>query len=173
MPPDATAALAQLGEPTQINNADANAANPIDLILTEDGMCNYVSPEGKACGEPRVKKDRDQARHWITCHMNKELTCIEAGELEMSNARIITTEAKKAVAALYQSSCPVTRCESTVLFTRKDALVRHMLICAKRHKIQLSRRKANKQARKRMEVFHQPSEFGRGYLGAVQRIHQA
>ena len=160
-----------------INNADESAAEnivrPIDLILTENGRCNYVSPDGKACDQPRVKADRDQARHWITRHLSKELKSIEADKRVMSKARIITTPAKMEVAKLYRTLCPVEGCECKTWFTRQCSLVRHMETCAEQHNIQLSRVEANELARDIMEVVCQPSEFGNGYLGAVWRIHQA
>ena len=180
--PDATVSLKQLdGSTRHVNHVKRPVAEdtlrPLDLILTEDGRCNYISPKGEACGRVRVKEDRYQARHWLTHHAMKELSQIECHKLDMSEATIINTEAKVNAAKKYKTRCPLScphkRTRTADSFVRHYCLVRHMVRCAKRQNIELSKINANKWARENMEVCRPSREFGSGYLAAVWRIHHA
>ncbi|KAF8461141.1 hypothetical protein JB92DRAFT_3103191 [Gautieria morchelliformis] len=49
------------------------------------------------------------ARHWLTCHAVKELKQIDNHEIEMSQAMVITTDARKREAIHYESRCRFRR----------------------------------------------------------------
>jgi hypothetical protein len=145
----------------------------MDLIVTPDGVCTYVSPEGKRCA---ARQDRHQARHWFTCHVIQELKQIESNKLMMMNARIITSEARMRVATEYKTRCPFIFCEltrSTGFFVREDTLARHMVHCADKKGLKVSRDWALWWAWENMEVLRNSEEFGNGYLAAIWRIHRA
>jgi len=97
------------------------------------GRCRYISPQGKPCTR-KVKDKRglkDCARHWLASHMQKELADIEAGELSMKKATILTTRSKQKAAERYRVYCPYDKCNTPEKFyIREDALVRHMGRCA-------------------------------------------
>jgi hypothetical protein len=176
VPQGATVALEKLGNSIQVNDRQASRAEGlrlVDLILTWDGRCNYISPEGEACSQARLKADRDQSRHWIVCHAMKEAELIETGELEMANANIVNTEARMNIAAQYKIKCPFSFCKGIGpkgWVVREDSLKRHVLRCAKRHNIPLSDDAAKALVDASMDLDSVPR---RGYLGAFLRIHQA
>ena len=184
MPPAATVVLEQLDASTRhVDHVKQPAAEhiltPLDLILTEDDRCSYVSPEGEACGTKRVKESRYQARHWITCHAMEEVSQIERHHLDMAKAKIITTEQKMKTAIEYRTWCPLclqtshTKTGPQDFYVRDDSLVRHMVGCAKKRNVELSRTNANEWVRKNMGVFRPHREFRSGYLAAVWRIYHA
>jgi hypothetical protein len=105
--------------------------------------------------------------------MMKEAELIETGQLEMANAKILNTNARMNVAAEYKVKCPFTFCKGIgpkCWVVRDDSLSRHILRCAKRHNIPLTKDTATALAHASMEV---GGVFRNGYLRAVWRIYQA
>ena len=85
------------------SNQKQNTQTPLDLILTEEDRCSYVSPEGEACGTKRVKENRYQAQHWFTCHAMEEVSQKERHHLDLAKAKIINTEARLKTATEYRT----------------------------------------------------------------------
>jgi hypothetical protein len=166
VPPTETVALNQLGGNTTEHVEGTAGLRPIDLILTDDGRCNYISPEGKPCARRRLKQDRYQARHWLTCHVMREVDQVQYNQLDFRNAYVIKTEARMRAAIKYKTWCPL--CTSTDYFVRDDTLTRHMKNCSGG---KVSRSRANRWARENM--LFGVGEFSNGYLTAVWRIHHA
>jgi hypothetical protein len=105
------------------------------MMLAGDGSCNYVSTDGKACGE-KMQRRRDTARHWVTIHAMKELELIESNDLDIARALIISTEAKKRVAGEYIVHCPLSFCKNASkaekYHVREEPPIHHMNSCVKR-----------------------------------------
>ena len=101
-------------------------------IYQTSGRCNYVSPQGDRCPNKMMTK-RDSARHWLAVHMRSELEGIEAGEMTMAQASIITTHAQQRAANRYKVYCPLSEgCNiPNRFFIRKDRLMRHIAVCAR------------------------------------------
>ena len=99
---------------------------PADFILTEDRFCGYISPEGQLClKDLRDKNDKLVARHWFTCHAMHEVKDILRKTLDLKNATIINTEAKRRVAESYLVQCPLCK-NPNVLYVRNDSVIRHL-----------------------------------------------
>ncbi|KAF8489494.1 hypothetical protein JB92DRAFT_3148051 [Gautieria morchelliformis] len=105
--------------------------SPMNLIANT-GKCNYVSPEGELCGvSPRSGRNRDLAKHWLTCHAMRELEKIEYGHIEMSQATIITTQARMLVATRFRIRCPHSPCRKpTCYYVRPEGLAEHLTTCS-------------------------------------------
>jgi hypothetical protein len=103
-----------------------HSASIMKMILTDDGACNYVSTDGKVCGQ-RMEYNPHRPRHWFTRHAMEELKLIESNDLDMARARIIRTEARKRAASEYIARCPF--CETGVYFVRKESLIVHVNRC--------------------------------------------
>ena len=104
-------------------------------ILTEEGKCNYVSPEGKPCDIVGSREGRSQARHWLILHAVKEATDIRANTLTMAQATIITTEARQNAALAYITECPIGQCQKkgrTRSHVRPEEMRKHLESCSKK-----------------------------------------
>jgi len=147
-----------------------------DIYLTEDGRCNYVSETGKECGE-KIGRNKYGARHWLTKHAMKEVELIERGKLNMRRATIITTPEKMEMARVY---CCFSQCRKRrpkTCFIRPDAVDRHLVQCAERYDMAMSRKDVKVWIRKNMELKrHTPKstfEWQNCWEAAIWRIYQA
>ena len=195
VPQDGTVALEQLGGtpagmktphmtvssttatriPSQPHSA--TTTTPIELILTGDNRCNYVSPNGEPCKTNMAsKKNSTVARHWLECHAIKELKAVRSRKLPMSRATIINTVAKKLVAERYIATCPLKTClrkgTSRAIFPRKDtySLVRHMSSSRLHMDMPMSRARAEEWALTNLAIQTTSNEFASVYEEAVWRI---
>ena len=99
---------------------------PADFIPTEGGFCGYINPEGLMCLKNLTKQNEGSiARHWFTRHAMGEVQDILRKTLDLENASIITTEAKRRVAELYLVQCPLCK-NPDVLYVRNDSVIRHL-----------------------------------------------
>ncbi|KAF8511361.1 hypothetical protein JB92DRAFT_2934727 [Gautieria morchelliformis] len=185
--PAGTAALAQSdGSPrrhparqTRVSSAAPRRRTRFDLLdpialIVADGICTYVSPQGVVCSKTPTRY-RDIAKHWLT-HVMWEMEEIERGRLEMSQAAIINTEARRVVAHKFGKRCPRLLCTHSTYYVRPEALAAHLKTC--RAGLDLpppSYEVANQMARERMReiVRYDPQVFGNGYDGAVWSILHA
>jgi hypothetical protein len=144
------------------------------MILTDDGTCNYVSPDGKVCSQ-RINYGPHRPRHWFTLHAMEELKLIESNDLDMARARIITTEARKLVASKYIARCPFCETVRGVYFARKESLIIHMNRCVE---IENKRRTADRKISASEWVDSNMPEYDRGefkneYEAAIWRLMHA
>jgi hypothetical protein len=101
-PPTATVALEQLKgrlrpminptphetvpQPSISSRRRTYATSPTDLILTDKGICNYVPPDGEACGM-NMSKISAHPSALVTHHAMKEMDCIDISRPVLSIAR--------------------------------------------------------------------------------------
>ena len=110
-------------------SAEMNSMELRSLIMPQDGRCKYISPGGKPC-QSQIKDKRSQARHWLNCHVMKEVRAIRSKKLDMSQASVVNTTARYEVAMEYATFCPLCpETESKWFFVRPDSLIRHLRQC--------------------------------------------
>ena len=176
----------QLGRSSDhVQESQKNRKELLRSILTEDGRCNYVSPEGKPCDFVGRQPDRSQARHWLIVHAMNEAVEIEAGRLTMGQATIVTTEARKDAVLVYATKCPVGACrksEREKCFVRLEELLRHVSSCSKRHARKHGRngwpseeveKWAKTWAKEHMQLAHRSRKRESPYYEAVRSILDA
>ncbi|KAF8484192.1 hypothetical protein JB92DRAFT_2837055 [Gautieria morchelliformis] len=150
---------------------------PIDLIV-RDGKCNYVSLQGEVCGETSsCQRNGDIAKHWLTRHAMWEMRRIEEGQIALSQANIINTEARMHVANRFRSRCPNPCCRNpTCYYVRPEALTEHLTTCSAGPYLPPRSREAAKQLARELlaEIVQYDRElFRNGYEAAVWRILHA
>ena len=163
----------------------ANRKELLRSILTEEGRCNYVSPEGKPCDFIGRQPDRSQARHWLIVHAMNEAVEIEAERLTMGQATIVTTEARKNAVLVYATKCPVRACrerEKNKWYVRPEELLKHVSSCSKRHarkhgtsgwSSEEVEEWAKKWAKKHMQLPHRSRKRESPYYEAIRSILDA
>ncbi|KAF8483044.1 hypothetical protein JB92DRAFT_1664419 [Gautieria morchelliformis] len=102
--------------------------SPINMIANAGTQCNYLSPEGVLCGVTQ-STGGSLAKHWLL-HAMREIVRIEGGEMEMSHATIINTEARMLVASRFRTPCPHSRCRKRASYYRPEGLADHLTTCS-------------------------------------------
>jgi hypothetical protein len=150
------------------------AIRPVDLIMDDEGSCRYVSAEGEQCTESLRRMDkREAALHWLTSHVVKEFQGITSNNLDMSQATILHTRAKMAIAGSYIRRCPFMGCKDSKssFHVEAKALANHMMECAKLQAINLPEGSATRWARSAMQPLQPGGLFGNVYEEAIWNIH--
>ncbi|KAF8490695.1 hypothetical protein JB92DRAFT_3008232 [Gautieria morchelliformis] len=141
-------------------------------------MCNYVSLQGEVCGETSsCQRNGDIAKHWLTRHAMWELRRIEEGQIALSQATTINTEARMHVANRFRSRCPHPWCRNpTCYYVRPEALTEHLTTCRAGPYLPPRSREAAKQLARELlaEIVQYDRELFRNrYEAAVWRILHA
>ncbi|KAF8526086.1 hypothetical protein JB92DRAFT_3140163 [Gautieria morchelliformis] len=84
---------------------------------------------GKECSAASLSALEETARHWLS-HAMREIVRIEGGEMEMSHATIINTEARMLVASRFRTPCPHSPCRKRASYYRPEGLADHLTTCS-------------------------------------------
>ena len=117
------------------------------VSTTQRHQCGYALHQSRPCTEETTPK------HWVETHVLNEFRLIQKGELTLTEAQILTSDAKVQVAADYFVSCPKgcvwNGTEKLRTYSRRSYLERHLMkSCQVRH----SKAEAKQQALEAIRV---------------------